>query len=272
LPEARGVRPAFLYDPLREIETYRSILMPSGLSAPRCLGAWIEPGADRYWLFLERVPGSVLAETGSIGHWRAAVLWLAEAHALLGGDADRWARAAPLIRYDAEFYRVWPRRALRFLGRAGTPSSRRSRRALARICERYETVINRLMSLPVTVIHGEFYASNVITSESGAGPRVHPVDWETAALGPGLVDVAALLSGSWEDATRETLVRDYHAAAHERGLSPPGPVDRVMSDLVCCRLHIAMQWLGWADGWFPPPSQSHDWLSEAVDLAEELGL
>ena len=35
LPEARRIRPAFLYNPLREIATYESILAPLRISAPK---------------------------------------------------------------------------------------------------------------------------------------------------------------------------------------------------------------------------------------------
>jgi hypothetical protein len=39
LESARWVKPVFLYDPLREIETYRYILGPNQLSTADCYGA-----------------------------------------------------------------------------------------------------------------------------------------------------------------------------------------------------------------------------------------
>jgi hypothetical protein len=34
-----------------------------------------------------------------------------------------------------------------------------------------------------------------------------------------------------------------------------------------------VQRLGWAPpGWTPPPSQRHDWLGEAIEIADRLGL
>src|SRR5437868_6068632 len=59
---ARRAKPAFLYDPLREIETYRRILGPRKVDAPACYGAVADPRADRYWLFLEKVRGRPLSE------------------------------------------------------------------------------------------------------------------------------------------------------------------------------------------------------------------
>ena len=42
--------------------------------------------------------------------------------------------------------------------------------------------------------------------------------------------------------------------------------------LDCCRLHLAVQYVGWATTWSPPADQRQDWLAEAVSLARKLGL
>src|SRR5688572_29057660 len=54
LPEARRIKPRFLYDPLRESATYERILAPLDAGAPRCYGTAIDERRGRYWLFLER--------------------------------------------------------------------------------------------------------------------------------------------------------------------------------------------------------------------------
>jgi aminoglycoside phosphotransferase (APT) family kinase protein len=41
---------------------------------------------------------------------------------------------------------------------------------------------------------------------------VCPVDWEMAAVGPGLVDLAALSAGGWTAPEREALALAYYAA------------------------------------------------------------
>ena len=42
--------------------------------------------------------------------------------------------------------------------------------------------------------------------------------------------------------------------------------------LMQCRLHIAIQWLGWARSWNPPAEHVQDWLQEAFLNASLLGL
>ncbi len=119
--------------------------------------------------------------------------------------------------------------------------------------------------MPRTVIHGEFYASNVLVAGDAADPRVCPVDWELAAAAPGLIDLAALVSGGWSDGDRERDRRRLPLRGR------PGAFSARQLDLA--RLQLAVQWLGWAEpSWSPPAGQRHDWLGEALALAERLEL
>jgi thiamine kinase-like enzyme len=264
--EGQRVKPISLYDPLREIETYRQILSAQELGTAVCYGAIVNPAVERYWLFLEKVAGRELYRVGDLASWQQAACWLAGLHARLAEQAGRLARQARLVVYDADFYRLWPQRALAFLAANGE-----ARHALERLVERYDRAVERLLALPSTVIHGEFYAANVLIAETASGPRVCPVDWEMAAYGPGLIDLAALTSGKWADDQKDALARAYHTALGEAGAEPPAWEDFVEA-LAFCRLHLACQWLGWAPDWSPPPEQAQDWLGEARLLAEQLGL
>lgn len=224
-------KPSFLHDPQRELLTYTRILEPAALGTAR-----VRAAADGM-LLLERVDGVVLWQVGELDVWCDVARWLARMHARL---ADR-AGEPFLLRLDAEYYRRWPRRAQELRG------------GLDHVVARYDEVVARLLALPVTVVHGEFYASNILV----AGSRICPVDWEMAGAGPGLLDLAALTSG-WPAEERAAIVAAYGDV----------PADA----LECCRLHLAVQWLGWSPGWSPPPEHAHDWLREAGEAAEALGL
>jgi hypothetical protein len=271
LEDARRVKPTFLYDPLREIETYRSILGPSQLSTAVCYGAIVDPRAERYGLFLEKVLGVELYQVGGLATWRRVAGWLAILHARFAEETGRLTRVAPLLRYDAGFYRLWADRAQASLNRAELPLSRVARRGMEQLFRDYDRVIEHLVALPVTFVHGEFYASNVLVHEEGEGLRVCPVDWEMAAVGPGLMDLAALTAGGWTAPEREALALAYHATLVPCENWPPAP-DAFLVALDYCRLHVAVQWLGWSSEWSPPPEHTQDWLGEALGLAEKLGL
>ena len=271
LEAALEVKPAFLYDPMREIETYRTILEASQLGTATCYGAIVDAGAGRYGLFLEKVAGLELYQVGDFATWRRVSAWLAAMHARFAGMTGRVARAAPLLRYDGDFYRLWAGRARSSLDRAGLRLSRDACRGMEQLFENYDRVIEQLVALPMTFIHGEFYASNVLVQEEGKDLRVCPVDWEMAAVGPGLIDLAALTSGGWTADERKDLALAYHSALVPRENWPLAP-DAFLAALDYCRLHLAVQWLGWSTGWTPPPEHAQDWLGEALGLAEKLGL
>jgi hypothetical protein len=235
----RSAKPGFLHDPRREPEVYRLLLAEAGLDTAGFVASAIEPERGRYWLVVEKVEGTELYQVGELECWAEALRWLARCH-------DHFAGIGPadyLVRYDVEFFECWPERAdVRLPG--------------------YEAVIDRLASLPPTLVHGDLYASNVLVG----GGRVCPVDWELAGRGPGVLDVAALTLGLPEtDAV--ALVEAYRRALEQ----PPAAVD-LAADLDCARLHLAVQWLGWSPGWTPPPEHARDWLAELPALAERAGL
>ena len=271
LAGARRVKPTFLYDPLREIETYRSILGPGRLETATCYGAIVDPSAERYGLFLEKVPGLELYQVGDLATWQRVAGWMALMHARFAKQTETLARVAPLLRYDAGFYRLWADRARAALDRGGPRLSGDARRGMEQLFGDYDRVIGYLVALPATFLHGEFYASNVLVHEEGEDLRVCPVDWEMAAVGPGLIDLAALTAGGWTADEREALALAYHAALIPAESWPPAP-GAFLTALDYCRLHLAVQWLGWSTGWSPPPEQAQDWLGEALGLAEKLGL
>jgi len=261
--QIRRAKPTFLHDPLREIVVYRDILDSGRLGTPVCYGTVTDAGTGRYWLFLEKVPGLELYQVGDLEIWQESARWLAGLHSCFGGrelQIELPARAH-LLQHDGAYYRRWIRRAREFTRPGGKLSA-----GLERLAERYDRVIERLLALPRTFIHGEFYASNVLIRPNGGPGRVCPVDWEMAGFGPGLIDLAALVAGNWTEDRRAAIVQAY-AAGLEAGRPPPG---ELVTSLDYCRLHLAIQWLGWSPDWVPPPEHCHDWLGEALHLAEKL--
>jgi hypothetical protein len=258
--QGRLAKPRFLHDPRREAAVYASVLEPAALGAPRYYGSVVDSERDRYWLFVEWVEGRELYQVGERGLWEAAARWLARMHTELAREVDRHAAAGRLLDHDSTYYRRWMQRAREFARATGQPASRA--RAMDRLGERHGAVVEALLALPKTVIHGEFYASNVLVDADSAQARIAPVDWELAATGPGLTDLAALVSGDWAAEDRAAIASAYTSAA---GASLEG--------LDFARLQLAIQWLGWAPAaWTAPEGQRHDWLAEAIALSDSLGL
>jgi aminoglycoside phosphotransferase (APT) family kinase protein len=279
-PGARAAKPDFLYDPSREVHVY-SRLLESSLGTAICYGAVADAEQGRYWLFLERIAGMPLWQSGELRVWEEVARWLARLHLRFSSD-DRWRyEAGPLVEYGADFFRVWPKRAVSFTRARGAEPA--ALQALERIAAAYEPLAERLAALPRTFIHGEFYASNVLVSdatedrpEARSGlRRVCPIDWENAAVGPPLVDVAALVTGKgWGASQRDALTAAYRDELDKGGEAAGNAIDSVPFEqtLECCRLHLALQWLGWAPDWTPPAEHRQDWLDIALGTASRLGL
>ena len=266
LPEqAKVAKPELLYDPLREIEVYRGPLANAGLETAAYYGAAVSQAEGRYWLFIERVRGVELHQIGELAVWEDASSWLGRAHSrlsYLGADAA----GGRLVAHDARYYRRWIDRALEFA--RGGPEARR--RQVESLAPAYERAAERLLALPATVIHGEFYSSNVLVARPPERPRVCPIDWEVAGFGPGLIDLAALTTG-WDARGREAMERAYRAELQEP-YEWTGTDARFGRALDSARLHVAVRWLGWAPpSWIPPDEHRHDWLGEALGLADRIG-
>jgi hypothetical protein len=263
LEDARRARPSFLYEPRREINAYRWILPHAPGGSAAFYGAATDARARRHWLFLERVNGLPLTQVGEFATWQRAAAWIARFHAAFSpAQAGRLAARAGILVYDEPFYWGWMQRALRFAERDA-----RRRRIVTRIARRYAPVVARLTKLGATIIHGELSPSNVIAGAGRRG-RICPVDWEMSALGPGLIDLAALSAG-WSESKQRELGRAYLAATAGAPARIRLPRE-TMIDLDCCRLHLAVRMLGWSSAWKPPRQHAFDWLEEANRLSARL--
>jgi hypothetical protein len=261
-----AAKPDFVYDPRREIDLYRSILAAADLGTARYYAAVTDDEAGEYWLCMETVGGVELYQVGEIATWQRVAAWLADFHWRFKRDTS-W-RVSPAARsvltINRELMQAWFDRARRFAAqRDDAPAIT----ALAALDTCWNDVVETLMAAPRTLLHGEFYASNVLVDDRRSPPRVCAVDWEMAADGPGIIDLAALTAGNWPHDEPARIVEAYVAAATARGWVWTRPAfDRA---LLCARVYVAVQWLGWAREWAPPADHRHDWareLSRLVDL------
>jgi hypothetical protein len=270
--DARRAKPQFLDDPRREIEVYRTILDRSGLGTPTYYGSVCDEQSGRFWLFLEKIQGVELYQIGDFRLWQSVAEWLAAFH-------DRFARieslpeaaASILIQHDAAFYWHWIERARRFVAESAHPARSAGIEFLNRLALQYRSLIHETLALPKGLLHGEFYASNVMVDTRENQVRICPLDWEQAAIGSQLSDLAALTSGNWTEQEQHDLGLAYYRIMSERhrdGLEP----EAFQRALILCRLHLAIQWLGWSRSWSPPVEQRQDWLAAAQAAARQLCL
>ncbi|PYQ79678.1 MAG: hypothetical protein DMG01_08185 [Acidobacteria bacterium] len=140
-----------------------------------------------------------------------------------------------LKRYDDAYYRGWARRTLEF----SRPLHGRFP-WLTKICKG-DQWFTPLVAEPPTVIHGEFYAKNVLVRRHS----VFMVDWESAAVAAGEIDVAALTEGKyWPAALVKRCERAYMLARWPEAV--PSSFTRALD---AARIYLHFRWLGERADW-----------------------
>jgi hypothetical protein len=257
----RAAKPRFLHDPRREMGMYRLLLAGAPAGTARWYGNVDRPDLGYSWLLIEQISGAGLCETGELERWAACARWLAELHAAFSGSTEALRSSeVPLLVHDRAWLRRWADRAVA----STAPTSATC--AIRHVHRCVDVLSERLAVLPVTLVHGEFYASNVMVAGAREALRVCPVDWEMAALAPALSDLAALTSGDLAPSMRTDIERAYCATAGRTY------DDEFVAELDVCRLAQCVQWLGWMPGWQPAAHHRYDWLGEAVRLVDRLAL
>ena len=268
LEEARSTKPRLIRNPRREIEVYEHILSLEALGTAKFYGAVAAEKTQTYWLFIEEAPGLELYQIGELSAWQEAARWLARMHARFASRVSELESNPNLLNRDEKFYRTWMLRAEEFARFDWSPEQRLQ---VEKLVAGFDKAVERIMKFPRTFIHGEFFASHVLVDDGPDRWRVCPVDWEMAGTGPALIDLAALVSGRWTADEKESIASAYYSAMAGSETWQP-TLAEFLNALDYCQLALAVQWLGWSRDWTPPIEHRHDWLSEAVQLADRLGL
>ncbi len=247
-----------------EAEVYRRVLGPLPTLRPRFVGVHSNGADGGTWLMLEYLDRctrlkDIRVRLKGISQPVALALaagWLGQFHAaqqilLVRGDYPF------LRRYDARYYAGWMERTCQF-----AKPMLRDIPWLARLHKSGGGTFGPLLQTPATVIHGEFYINNILVR----GKQVFPVDWESAAIGAGEIDLAALIEGPW----RETVVRRCQRE-YQRARWPEGAPAEFTRTLDAARLYLHFRWLGERPDW--TLRESNRWrFGQLRSLATRLGL
>lgn len=199
----------------RELHVYRDLLGDAELGVPAYYGALWGEEQGRFWMVVELVEGVPVAEC-EFGSWPAATAWLARMQGLYARDPDRFERSPLLIRHDADFFASRAERALSSAKRI----SGRAMRRLQRILAGYDDFVALMANQPSTFVHGSYRPENVLVDEPSRPSRVCVVDWELAAIGAPLYDLARLCDG-FRGERLDRLLDSYCEEAHVRDVPVP---------------------------------------------------
>ncbi|HEX4218468.1 MAG TPA: phosphotransferase [Acidimicrobiales bacterium] len=208
-----------------EVGFYTAVAPGLSVRTPRCWYGAITSDKTRFTLLLDdvssAVPG-VQVEGCTVAQASASLLNLIGLHAPRWGDPSLWdlefllrpeaAMAAMLAQVMSMATETFIER---YAGQLSDADGQILRDASA-VIEPWQLA----RPAPFSVIHGDYRLDNLLFD--GATEEVTVVDWQTAAIGPPLRDVAYLLGTSLHSEDRRAhearLVRRYHSALVDQGV------------------------------------------------------
>lgn len=224
---------------VRERRVYETLLAGAGPGAARYYGSVWDENRGRYWLLLEYVDGDPTAYC-DLSQWGPAAAALGRLHAHFAPQADRLLEYDFLLRHDEAFYKATAGQALRDVEQLAPHLLGR----LDRLLRRYDQLVPQMLDQPKTLIQGGCRAFNVLINVRPDPARVVILDWEEAAVGAGLMDVAYLLNGV-KPPLLDQYLDAYRREAVAGGMTLPG-VSRLAQLMHAFRLHMIVSSLGHA--------------------------
>jgi hypothetical protein len=188
-----------------EIAVYQHVLPGVEAGLVKILAHWSDPESglstlvmeqfvDAYRLPLSWSPEKTLVE---------AAQWMGKFHQAFELSSLTASQREILQIHSPEFIRGWFDRCRPLLEEAGSVHP-----PLLDLVRNPEPIIATLTESPQCVIHGDFSPNNVIVDEAG---KFAVIDWESAAVGCGAVDLASLTLG-WPDDVVEDCLSAYAEA------------------------------------------------------------
>jgi serine/threonine protein kinase len=219
----------------REVRVYQHLLEDANLGTPRYYGTVWDESQETFWLLLEYVDGTPVGYLEPNHYWTAAAAaagWLGQMHGYFTRHAHYLSRLDFLKRHDAHFLSAKAEAALDTVSQILPGSVDR----IARIVNRYDKVIEAMVAHPPTLIHGAFRPQNVMLGGESQSMRICAYDWEEAAFGAPLYDLAYLTDG-FEPPNLDLTFETYRQGAMRFGM--PVPEKEEMRYIVnCFRLHM----------------------------------
>jgi phosphotransferase family enzyme len=220
-----------------ETKVYSNILSRLDISTPKLYGSRVD-ALDLNWLIIEYLGDSLLLSEvpwSKVGDefprhaaMNLAASWLGRFHSMC--EAINLDEHFSFINiYNSDYYVGWVRRTKDFAGRLDRPY-----RWVNTVCSEFEKRIPVLLNGSRTVVHGEFSPNNILVRND----TIFPVDWESAAIARGEIDVASAVEG-WNKKIAHQFVDCYKASRW-----PDGVPDDFETVLNLARVYWSLRWLG----------------------------
>ena len=243
----------------RERGVYQDLLAGTDLGTAKYYGSVWDESQGTFWLLLEFINGTEVRFC-KVEYWIAAAGWLGRLHGYFTQHSDRLSRCDFLVRHDADFFQSRAEQALREVSQISIPLADR----LASFLGRYDWIVDVMASQPLTLAHGHFRPCNIVVDVTVEPARICPVDWEQAAIGSALYDLA-LISDGFEPPALDQFLEAYRQEAIKHSVALPER-EELRHVVTCFRLFMAINLLSRAH----QRNFSERKIAKIIDLLEKL--
>lgn len=185
----------------RERFFYKDVFPNGELGLPMfALDVWSD---QRSWLILEFVEGVPLGWR-ELATWYEAAAWLGRWQTAVGGRLQRLRDSRHFVGRDRAYFDKIARNATAGAARFGEDVVRKVETALPAYLKGAEQLVRQ----PQTLVHGAFRPHQILVDTEQTPVRICPTDWEIAAIGSCLYDLAALTDG-FDGAALETFLNRF---------------------------------------------------------------
>lgn len=193
------VRSALTNPGVREAGLYRSLAAQLPMATPALIAA----DSAGSWLVLEAVEAAEGSGQWDLNTFQQALVLLARLHERFWDLADDLAAYPWLARPLSRDFEVHVYSAAQALGQVvrdeWPPQIAHSPQILGTIGQmifQAEQIAQPLRALPATLLHGDFWAGNIVRDDDG---DMVVLDWQLAAIGPGVLDLVVMIKTTeWE--------------------------------------------------------------------------
>lgn len=235
-----------------ETKVYKNILHKIPLSSAHFYGICKKKNKETC-LVIEYLKGSkLLKDAHAPQYFGKAAAWIGNLHKMYESNPPKGIKI-----YDTAYYMFWLKGVESLL-----EILKKKHPWLPAVCSYFRENMHLLSETTQTFIHGEYYTKNILVKKG----VIYPIDWESAAIGPGEIDLASLIE-DWDEERKDIALKNYIQARWPDGNFSESDFEK---RLLLVRIYFFLRWTGEHDDpefWL----NRTNWFKRFYQLAKQAG-
>ena len=210
-----------------ETKVYKNILDKIPLSSASFYGICKEKNKESCLVIEYLKSSKLLKDAHSLQNFGKAAAWIGNLHKMYESNPPKGIKI-----YDAAYYMIWLKGVENLL-----EPLKKKHPWLPSVCNYFRENMHLLSDKSnQTFIHGEYYTKNILVKKG----VIYPIDWESAAIGPGEIDLASLTE-DWDEERKNIALKKYIQARWPDGNFSESDFEK---RLLLVKIYFFLRWTG----------------------------